>query len=70
MNKITKLEACTLSITNNGKKDKNINIYVSNRDCMPYKMSAGDSFTVTTSTAGETYFYLSQATDELVIEQQ
>lgn len=63
-----KLEAATLTITNKTKKSKNVNIYVPNKDSMPYELAAEGSFTVTTLSAGETYFYLAQNSDALEIK--
>lgn len=68
MIKFEKLEAGTLTVTNKSKKAKYINIYVPNKDSMPYEMAPEATFTITTTSAGETYFYLAQNSDVLEIK--
>lgn len=63
MIKFDELKACILKVENVSKAAAVVNIYVPNKDSMPYKMASGTSFKVTTLCAGETYFYLSQAKD-------
>lgn len=62
------LKAGEITITNTGKSAKTICIYVPNKDMVPYTMAAGETFKVTTLSAGESYTYIAQATDTLTVE--
>lgn len=64
---ITELKACNLKIENTAKTAKVVYIYVPNKESMPYKMEAGTSFVVETLSAGESYSYLSQATEDIAV---
>lgn len=63
MIKFDELKACILKVENVSKAPAVVNMYVPNKDSMPYTLSAGASFKVTTLSAGETYFYLAQTKD-------
>lgn len=67
MVKIEELKACTLKIENTSKTDKSVFIYVPNKDSIPYVISAGDSIKITTLSAGESFCYFSQATDDIAV---
>lgn len=67
MVKFNELKAGVLTVENTSKAAKTVLIYVPNKDSMPYKLEAGASFKVTTSSAGESYCYLCQATDGLTV---
>lgn len=67
MIKIETLKAGTIKVENTGKTNKTLNIYVPNKDCMYYVLGASESIEITTLSAGESFFYLSQAKDELAI---
>lgn len=67
MVKINTLKAGTIKAENTGKSNKVLNIYVPNKDCMVYTLGAGESMEITTLSAGESFFYLSQAKDELSV---
>lgn len=68
------LKAETLTIKNTSKQDQVIQIYVPNKDSMPYVLKKGDpeneGLTITTLSAGESYFYYAQATDVITVEAQ
>ena len=61
------LVAGKVTIKNGSTSDKNVMIYVSNKDSVPCVVPAGCTVEVTTASAGETYTYLAQATEELTI---
>lgn len=67
MVKITAIKAGTINVENTGKTNKVLNIYVPNKDSMCYTLGAGDSMEITTLSAGESFYYLSQAKDELSV---
>lgn len=67
MVKITGLKAGTINVENTSKSNKTLNIYVPNKDCMFYTLASGESIEITTLSAGESFFYLSQACDELTV---
>lgn len=47
---------------------KTVSMYVPNKDSVPFALNAGDTLVVTTTSAGETFHYLNQATDTLTVE--
>lgn len=65
--KITELKAGVIKVENTSKVDQSIIIYVPNKYDMPYVIGAGDSINITTLSAGESYSYLCQATDDIKI---
>lgn len=67
MAKFTELKAGVLTIENTSKTAKKVNIYVPNKDSVPYKLEAGESFKVTTLSAGESFMYLCQACEGLTV---
>lgn len=68
MVKFDELKACTLKIENKATKGSvKVFIYVPNKDSIVHELPAGESFKVTTLSAGETFTYLNQATDDLIV---
>ena len=65
---IKELKASTLKIENTSDVDKTIFIYVPNKDNIPHVLHSKESINITTLSAGESYVYLSQATDTLTVE--
>lgn len=61
------LAAGTVTIVNAGKKAAPLGIYVPNRDTVFVSMPAGKTLKVETQSAGETFMYMSQASDKLTV---
>lgn len=61
------LAAGTVKVENVSDADVSMSIYVSNKDSVPCNVPAGAKVTITTLSAGETYFYLNQASESLSV---
>lgn len=64
---IKELKAGVITIENKAKVAKTIFIYVPNKDSIPYSLEAGASIKVTTLSAGESFVYLNQATEDIEV---
>lgn len=62
------LKAGTVELKNTGNSDKIVNVYIPNKDSVYITLPAGQSMNVTTLSAGESFTYLSQASEDLTVE--
>ena len=61
------LRAGTVKIKNTGKTDKNINMYIPNKDSVMITLPAGQYIELVTLSSGESFCYMMQADNDIKV---